>query len=153
MFAVCASRLGGLMNNHREMPEVAWYLLQRKPRQVGRAGEHRAHQGFECLEPSLRVDELHAGKVKRIAQPMFPGYLFARIKAQDNWTALPLTRCVSRVLNTRGQSVPLRARRRGLVASATQRHGASGSTFAWTGQRADDKHDQQDGRTFCSVLI
>lgn len=48
------------MNNHREMPEVAWYLIQCKPRQENRAGEHLARQGFESFSPTTRVEKLHA---------------------------------------------------------------------------------------------
>ena len=95
------------MNNHREMPEVAWYLIQCKTRQMNCAGEHLAHQGFECFNPSIRVEKLHADKVKQQEQPMFPGYLFAKIKnAQDNWTAPNSTRSVSRVVNCCSQSIP-----------------------------------------------
>lgn len=35
---------------------------------------------------------------------MFPGYLFAKIKAPDNWSALHSTRCVSRVASFYGQA-------------------------------------------------
>lgn len=93
------------MNNHREMPEVAWYLLQCKPRQNNRAGEHLARKGFKCVNPIFRASKLHGVKVKRIEQPMLPGYAFSKTKAQDNWTALSLTRCVSSAVNSGGQTI------------------------------------------------
>ncbi|WP_150305044.1 transcription termination/antitermination NusG family protein [Pseudomonas saliphila] len=91
------------MNNHREMPEVAWSPIQCRTRQQDRTGEHLAHQGLERFNPSSRVEKLPAGKVKRQEQPMFPGNLFAIIKTQDNWAALPATRDISRVVSGCGQ--------------------------------------------------
>lgn len=95
------------MNNHREMAKVARYLIQCRTRQLNHAGEHLAHQGFECFNPNIRGEKLHAGKVKQQEQPMFPGYLFARIIiGQDNRTALDSIRSESRVTRC-GKTLPV----------------------------------------------
>lgn len=91
------------MNPPMELPEIAWYLVHCKPRQEGRAREHLDRQGFECFYPTLWVETLKAGKVNRRMQPIFPGYLFIHLRAQDNWTALRSTRGVSRVVSFCGQ--------------------------------------------------
>lgn len=91
------------MSLQMDLPEVAWYLLQCKPRQDLRALEHLDRQGFECLCPTLRVETVKAGKLKQLVQPIFPGYLFVRLHAQDNWTALRSTRGVSRIVGFSGQ--------------------------------------------------
>lgn len=95
------------MNNHREMPEVAWFPIQCRTRQENRTGEHLAHQGFECFNPRSRVEKLHARKVKQQEQPMFPGNPFAIIKTQNNWTALHTTRGIPSVVSFCGQLIPI----------------------------------------------
>jgi len=87
-----------LMDKCVAMPDIAWYLIQCKPRQDGRALEHLSRQGFECFGPTLSVESIKANKLCRTEQPLFPGYLFARIAADGNWTALRSTRGVSRVI-------------------------------------------------------
>lgn len=86
------------MNTRMELPEIAWYLLQCKPRQDFRAHEHLTRQGFECFNPSVPLQTLKAGTIKQKIQPLFPGYLFVRVKADDNWTALHSTRGVTRIV-------------------------------------------------------
>ena len=90
------------MNKHVLLPDIAWYLVQCKARQDGRAREHLLRQGFDCFCPTLKVESLKGGKLRRLALPMFPGYLFVHIRAQDNWTALRSTRGVTRVVSFSG---------------------------------------------------
>lgn len=91
------------MNWPMERSDIAWYLVQCKPRQEGRAQEHLDRQGFECFYPTTWVATLKAGKVNKRMQPLFPSYLFIRLGSQDNWTALRSTRGVSRVVSFAGQ--------------------------------------------------
>lgn len=91
------------MNPPMELPEIAWYLVHCKPRQEGRALEHLTRQEFECFCPTLWVEALKAGKISRRMQPIFPGYLFIHLSAQDNWGALRSTRGVSRVVSFSGR--------------------------------------------------
>lgn len=86
------------MNTRMELPETAWYLLQCKPRQGFRAQEHLLRQGFECFNPSFMMETIKEGKVQRKVQPLFPGYIFVRVKAEDSWTSLHSTRGVTRVV-------------------------------------------------------
>ena len=91
------------MNTQKDLHDIAWYLVQCKPRQEIRASTHLVRQGFECFSPTLTVESLNAGKLKSQVQPLFPGYLFARVKAQDNWTALHSTRGVTRIVGFCGR--------------------------------------------------
>lgn len=91
------------MNTQMELPEIAWYLLQCKPRQDVRAHEHLTRQGFECFNPSILVQTLKRGSMQQKTQPLFPGYIFVRVKAEDNWTALHSTRGVTRIVGFCGK--------------------------------------------------
>lgn len=86
------------MNRQTEASAGAWYLLQCKPRQDGRAKEHLDRQGFECFAPAIPRETLGRGKLSQTQQPLFPGYVFIRMGAQDNWLSLRSTRGVSRVV-------------------------------------------------------
>lgn len=91
------------MNRHAEIPAKAWYLLQCKSRQDGRALEHLLRQGFECFAPTLTAQTIRAGKLREIEQPLFPGYLFIRMGETDSWLSLRSTRGVNRVVAFCGQ--------------------------------------------------
>jgi len=91
------------VDRHTESPAKAWYLLQCKPRQDGRAQEHLLRQGFECFAPVLAAQTICAGKLREGQQPLFPGYVFIRMGAQDNWLSLRSTRGVNRVVAFSGQ--------------------------------------------------
>ncbi|MBT8768534.1 transcription/translation regulatory transformer protein RfaH [Metapseudomonas boanensis] len=91
------------MNSKMKIPEFAWYLVQCKTRQDERAREHLLRQGFGCFCPTMDVETIKRGKLRRLCQPMFPGYLFIHLHAQDNWTALRSTRGVSRIVSFAGQ--------------------------------------------------
>lgn len=91
------------MNPQMDLPDVAWYLVQCKSRQDGRAWEHLLRQGFDCFCPTMSCETIKGGRIKRLTQPMFPGYLFIHLHAQDNWTALRSTRGVSRIVSFSGQ--------------------------------------------------
>ena len=86
------------MTDQMDLPEVAWYLLQCKPRQDSRACEHLTRQGFECFNPSIFTQSLKGGSIKRKMQPLFPGYIFVRVRAEDSWTSLQSTRGITRIV-------------------------------------------------------
>lgn len=83
--------------------EGAWYLVQCKPREDLRAHTHLTRQGFTCFCPVFRADSRRSDKAAQRPHPLFPGYLFIRLHAQDNWSVLRSTRGVSRVVSFAGQ--------------------------------------------------
>jgi len=91
------------MDPPMDVVEIAWYLVQCKPRQEGRALEHLQRQDFECFCPNMWVETLKAGRMERRWQPIFPGYLFIHLRAQDNWAALRSTRGVRRIVGFPGR--------------------------------------------------
>ncbi|QGZ32091.1 transcription/translation regulatory transformer protein RfaH [Stutzerimonas stutzeri] len=94
--------LGEAVDRHTEWPK-AWYLVQCKSRQDGRAQAHLARQGFECFAPIVKVQTMGGGRLRELQEPLFPGYLFIRMGENDNWLSLRSTRGVSRVVAFCGQ--------------------------------------------------
>lgn len=84
------------------MPDATgkqWYLIQCKPRQDLRALEHLERQGYHCLLPTHHVERLQNGKLQRLAEPLFPGYLFIHLdRVDDNWLPIRSTRGVNRIV-------------------------------------------------------
>lgn len=96
------------MDSTTEQPAKAWYLVQCKPRQDGRAEEHLQRQGYICYRPKLASDVVQRGKVKRIEASLFPGYLFLQLGHDEDWGPLRSTRGVSRLVRfgTRPAVIP-----------------------------------------------
>lgn len=88
------------MTATKELPALAWYLVQTRPRQELRAREHLERQSFTCFLPlSPFARPCAASKAGAVDQPFFPGYLFIRLGPDDNWNLLRSTRGVSRVVS------------------------------------------------------
>ena len=75
-----------------------WYLLQCKPRQDARAVENLQRQGYACFRPLLQREKLTGGRLRKVEESLFPGYLFIQLDAQGNWAPLRSTRGVSRLV-------------------------------------------------------
>lgn len=87
--------------------QVSWYLLQCKPREVFRAEQHLANQGFECFLPSHPVKRKQGNKTRWVTEPLFPHYLFIRLSGQSNWGVIRSTRGVAKVVAFNGQPRPV----------------------------------------------
>lgn len=73
---------------------AVWYLVHCKPRQDERAEEHLLRQGYVCYGPRIRTERLVRGRVQVVEEPLFPGYLFIRLRRDDDWSKLRSTRGV-----------------------------------------------------------
>lgn len=94
---------GEAVNRQTELPTSGWYLLQCKARQDARALEHLDRQGFECFAPTITRETIRAGQLRQLQQPLFPGYVFIRMGADESWLSLRSTRGVNRVVAFCGQ--------------------------------------------------
>jgi len=92
-----------------EGPTTAWYLLQCKPRQDARAEENLRRQGYSCFRPLLQREKLGGGRIQKVEESLFPGYLFIQLDAQSNWAPLRSTRGVSRLVVFSGYPLPVPA--------------------------------------------
>jgi transcriptional antiterminator RfaH len=119
-----------------------WYLLQCKPRQDARAVENLLRQGYACYRPLLQREKLVAGRVHKVEESLFPGYLFIRLDAQDNWAPLRSTRGVSRLVVFSGYPLPVPA---GLIEQLRQRSQQIAAEPAVPVLKAGDKVRIADG--------
>lgn len=81
-------------------PEPQWYAVQSKPRQEVRAEGDLAAWGVEVFLPRVRCARRRHVGGSDAAEPLFPGYLFARFAASQMLHKVRYTRGVSRVLGT-----------------------------------------------------
>lgn len=82
--------------------DMAWYLVQCKPKESFRAVMHLENQGYTCFHPTHHVKRKRSGKVTSLLEPLFPYYLFVQLKAGDNWSAIRSTRGVSHLVSFNG---------------------------------------------------
>lgn len=75
---------------------AGWYLLYCKRGQIARAQEHLQRQNVTCFVPMIETEKLVRAKVKRVAEPLFPNYLFLKFDPEIiHTTTISATRGVS----------------------------------------------------------
>ncbi|NDH10000.1 MAG: transcription/translation regulatory transformer protein RfaH [Gammaproteobacteria bacterium] len=82
-----------------------WHLIYTKPRQEALAHINLQKQHFESFLPLVTIEKIFRGKRVLNKEPMFPRYLFVRIKGdrQQNWSPIRSTRGVSQLVTFGGQ--------------------------------------------------
>ncbi|MGH8436436.1 MAG: transcription/translation regulatory transformer protein RfaH [Pseudomonas sp.] len=96
------------MSSRKEIAGKAWYLVQCRSRQDGRAEENLVRQGYVCYRPQLTRERLLRGQRQMINESLFPGYLFVQLSQQENWGPLRSTRGVARIVGFGSQPLALR---------------------------------------------
>jgi transcriptional antiterminator RfaH len=82
-----------------ERTEESWYLLQLKPGRWRVAADNLARQGVETFLPLRLIERRRLGRVQRVKEPAFPGYMFARFDpGRLRWRSLNSTYGVSKVV-------------------------------------------------------
>ncbi len=79
-----------------------WYLVHTKPRQEFCALQNLEQQGYDCYIPLLASEKLIKGAVTKLAEPLFPRYLFIRLDTGDSaksWSPIRSTRGVSKLVS------------------------------------------------------
>lgn len=79
-----------------------WYLVHTKPRQEACALQDLEQQGYDCYLPLLASEKLIKGAVSKLAEPLFPRYLFIRLDTGDSaksWSPIRSTRGVSKLVS------------------------------------------------------
>ncbi len=79
-----------------------WYLVHTKPRQEACALQNLEQQGYDCYLPLLASEKLIKGAVTKLAEPLFPRYLFIRLDTGDSaksWSPIRSTRGVSKLVS------------------------------------------------------
>lgn len=76
-----------------------WYLLQLKPGRWKIAASNLARQGVETFLPLRRMERRRLGRVQRVSEPAFPGYMFAHFDPEQlRWRSLNSTYGVSKIV-------------------------------------------------------
>ena len=69
-----------------------WFAIRTKPQQEEIAKMHYIRQGFAVYSPKIQSIRRHARKTEKVMRPLFPGYLFLHLEAeQQDWTAIGST--------------------------------------------------------------
>src|SRR5712692_5192174 len=84
-----------------------WYAVKAKPRREQQATSVLAERGIEVYLPQLPVQK-RSGQVSAALQPLFPGYLFARVAmASPEWLASRSAPGVAYFVGSAGVPSPL----------------------------------------------
>ena len=65
-----------------------WFVAQVKPRQEKLAISHLERQGFVTHCPMVARSRLVAKKPTLVREPLFPGYVFVELGAEDRWRSI-----------------------------------------------------------------
>lgn len=75
-----------------------WFVVQSKPREEERAFHHLKEKGVQTIFPKIKMIRYRDTKAQTVVKPMFPLYLFARLRAPDEIPHALWTRGVKRIL-------------------------------------------------------
>jgi transcriptional antiterminator RfaH len=79
--------------------QIAWYVVQTKPRQEFRALEQLRNQGYVCFLPTLQAERIRNGKLETCLDPLFTRYLFIQLNSiTSNWSPIRSTRGVTQLV-------------------------------------------------------
>lgn len=80
--------------------DTYWYLVQIKPGHHGTARTNLERQGVETFAPLQTATVRRFGRLQRVVEPAFPGYLFVRFDPERvRWRALNSTLGVSKIVS------------------------------------------------------
>ena len=81
----------------------AWYVVQTKPRQEGRARDNLENQGIRCVLPMLKVEKIRRRTRQWVDEPLFARYLFIEFGGENaRWNVLRSTRGVTQLVQFGG---------------------------------------------------
>jgi transcriptional antiterminator RfaH len=84
-----------------------WFVVNAKPKNEERAAGNLAHGGIEVLAPRIKLRKYREGRFVHIIEPMFPGYIFVKFDAVEEYHLVKYTRGVKTVVNFGGRIIPL----------------------------------------------
>lgn len=84
-----------------------WFAVRTRARAERRVAERLRHREIEVYCPVVEREREWSDRRKVIAEPMFPGYLFARFRGLDVGRVLS-ARSVVEIVRSSGEPVPVR---------------------------------------------
>lgn len=107
-----------------EICDSDWFVVQTRVNSEMKAARNLIQQGFETYLPRYLKKRSHAGKVEKVAAPLFPRYLFVRIDvATQRWRSVQSTFGVSHLLLNGSSPAPVAQRVLGLLRSREDERG------------------------------
>lgn len=85
---------------------LCWYAVYTRARWEKRVGEFFEQSGFEYYLPMYRTLREWSDRRKRVTVPLFPSYLFVRIKLSE-YQRVVATPGVARIICFEGKPVPI----------------------------------------------
>ena len=88
---------------------IHWHLIYTKPQQEKVALDNLTRQNYQCYLPLINKEKILRGKKILIKEPMFPRYLFVRLRhdGQQNWSPIRSSKGVSHLVNFAGLAATL----------------------------------------------
>lgn len=87
--------------------ETNWFAVQTKPFQENLAAARLRQLDLEVFLPRLQREQWVCGVARRVIQPLFPAYLFARFCPSVSGEAIRYVPGVLRVLGNRQSPIPI----------------------------------------------
>jgi len=84
---------------------MVWYVAYCKPRKEECAQYHIERKGLEVFYPKLLLPE--AGRLQRRVVPLFPNYIFVRMRIAEEYPLVRWSPGVKRLVNVDGEPIPL----------------------------------------------
>ncbi len=101
-----------------------WFVVQTRVNSEMKAVRNLIQQGFETYLPRYLKKRSHAGKVDKVAAPLFPRYLFVRIDVTtQRWRSVQSTVGVSHLVLNGGGPAPVPRQVLGLLKSREDERG------------------------------
>lgn len=78
--------------------EMPWYVVCTKPNQEKQASLNIGRLGVGCFFPLLQEQKIIRRKLRTVATPLFPGYLFVRISMSEHYRMVIYARGVQKMV-------------------------------------------------------
>lgn len=91
---------------HSDQVSYPWFAVQVRPRYEKLVAQVLENKGYEQFLPLQRQRRAWSDRIKKIDQPLFPGYLFARFDPSSRLPIL-ITPGVIRVVASAGTPLPV----------------------------------------------
>jgi transcriptional antiterminator RfaH len=88
---------------------LRWYVVHTHPQQEERASANLKSWAIETLTPKLRVNKYNefTGKLTRVPKPLFPSYIFASFRFNEQYHRVRFTRGVHSVVSFTSTHTPV----------------------------------------------
>lgn len=80
-----------------------WCVIQTRPNQEEKARFNLMRQGFEVYLPRYSKRRRHARRTEVVARPLYPRYLFSRLRPDQPWRSIHSTFGVARLVESEGR--------------------------------------------------